>query len=330
MIVLNYRISLLCITFCIGLTLSHAVQAIDPELYQKYQIYKSRQQTTQTDALEQARSALRDGHLETAQHHLETARNLADSPDAVRTLEQQISAEKTRREQERLAQEKHQREAQERLAQENRQREAQERLAQQKQTSTTTSSSSSSAKTTVSASDLDSNLSWGYDAVDIHIPPVYETKLKERGVFFTEYYLETTESQPARTETHYKQVYFAIRLHNPANRTIKVTYKVKAREQFSLDRGVQNTIATGAWALVGAGVAAYLAGDNTNQNITAAGAALGAGYGLSRQQQQNSSFNKEKTFTVSLKAGEESYETGKFPIYQPLSQNPTLEIVSVQ
>jgi len=305
MIVLNYRISLLCITFCIGLTLSHAVQAIDPELYQKYQIYRSRQQTTQTDALEQARSALRDGDLETAQHHLETARNLADSPDAVRALEQQISAEKTRREQ--------------------------ERLAQQKQTSTTTSSSSSSsAKTTVSASDLDSNLSWGYDAVDIHIPPVYETKLKERGVFFTEYYLETTESQPARTETHYKQVYFAIRLHNPANRTIKVTYKVKAREQFSLDRGVQNTIATGAWALVGAGVAAYLAGDNANQNLTAAGAALGAGYGLSRQQQQNSSFNKEKTFTVSLKAGEESYETGKFPIYQPLSQNPTLEIVSVQ
>jgi len=305
MIVLNYRISLLCITFCIGLTLSHAVQAIDPELYQKYQIYRSRQQTTQTDALEQARSALRDGDLETAQHNLETARNLADSPDAVRALEQQISAEKTRREQ--------------------------ERLAQQKQTSTTTSSSSSSsAKTTVSASDLDSNLSWGYDAVDIHIPPVYETKLKERGVFFTEYYLETTESQPARTETHYKQVYFAIRLHNPANRTIKVTYKVKAREQFSLDRGVQNTIATGAWALVGAGVAAYLAGDNANQNLTAAGAALGAGYGLSRQQQQNSSFNKEKTFTVSLKAGEESYETGKFPIYQPLSQNPTLEIVSVQ
>ncbi len=100
---------------CLALALCAPAQAIDAELYQKYQAYKERQQATQGQELEQARAALRSGDLDTAQQHLEIARNLAYAPDAVSALEQEIATEKNRQEQERLAQERLAREQQERL-----------------------------------------------------------------------------------------------------------------------------------------------------------------------------------------------------------------------
>jgi len=58
--------------------------------------------------------------------------------------------------------------------------------------------------------------------------------------------------------------------------------------------------------------------------------AVGGAYGLGSQQQQNEWFAKEKTFTVTLAPGEETYETGKFPVSKRLSESPTLEIVRVE
>lgn len=48
------------------------------------------------------------------------------------------------------------------------------------------------------------------------------------------------------------------------------------------------------------------------------------------QGDDNQWFEKEKTFTVKLDAGGETYETGSFPVNKSLSQSPTLEIVSVK
>jgi hypothetical protein len=116
---------------CLIVAISTPVYAIDSELYQKYRAYKDRQQTTQDQVLRQARTALDNGDLAAAQKHLDTARHLAYAPDEISALEQDIAAEKERREQVRLAEEQRLREEQERIAREQREREEQARLAEQ-------------------------------------------------------------------------------------------------------------------------------------------------------------------------------------------------------
>lgn len=185
----------------------------------------------------------------------------------------------------------------------------------------------------MSRSDLESSLSWGYDSYDIYVPEKYEIQLKERGIFFKEYYLEATQTQPAQTHEVVVNVYFAVKLKNPTNRSVRVTYKIKAREQFSISRAADNTVETGLWALGGA-LAITALGSLSDKRYDADAAKIGAlaggAYGLSRQKQNNEWFDKEKTFMATLAPNEEIYETGKFPVYQKLTNSPTLEIVNVQ
>lgn len=316
----------------IGLMLSSSAQAVDADLYQRYQAYKSRQQSTQNQTLEEARSALKTGDLEVAQKHLDIARNLAYTPEAISALERQIAEEKTRREQEKLAKEKREKEEQERLAKEKKEQEEKTRLAELERDKER--QAKATAKTvSVSRSDLESSLSWGYDSYDIYVPEKYEIQLKERGIFFKEYYLEATQTQPAQTHEVVVNVYFAVKLKNPTNRSVRVTYKIKAREQFSISRAADNTVETGLWALGGAlAITALgsLSDKRYDPDTAKIGALVGGAYGLSRQKQNNEWFDKEKTFTATLAPNEEIYETGKFPVYQKLTNSPTLEIVNVQ
>ncbi len=87
---------------CLTLALCTPAQAIDLQSYRKYQEH---QQTAQAQELELAREALSNGDLDTAQQHLEAARNMAYAPEEIAAVEQQIATERARIEQARRASE---------------------------------------------------------------------------------------------------------------------------------------------------------------------------------------------------------------------------------
>lgn len=300
----------------VGMVLGDGALAIDSELYQKYQMLKSRQQDSQLVALEQARAALQEGDLETAESKLATARHLAYAPDQIAAMEQAIADERDRQEQQRIARAEAERKEKERLARAEARRQASESRA----TASTSTGSGSSGR-------LVSSLDWGYEYNDIYVPPTYESELKRRGIFFPEYYLETRQTMSGYTISDLEKVYFAVKLKNTTNNSMRVTYKISAREQFSVGRAVGTTANAAGWGLVGAALGS-LFGDG-DPDAVKAGAALGGAYGVARQSERNEWFEKSKTFTRTLDPGEEVYETGVFPVSQRLSNSPKLEIISV-
>lgn len=287
----------------VGMVLGDGALAIDSELYQKYQMLKSRQQDSQLVALEQARAALQEGDLETAESKLATARHLAYAPDQIAAMEQAIADERDRQEQQRIAR-----------------AEARRQASESRAAASTSTGSGSSGR-------LVSSLDWGYEYNDIYVPPTYESELKRRGIFFPEYYLETRQTMSGYTISDLEKVYFAVKLKNTTNNSMRVTYKISAREQFSVGRAVGTTANAAGWGLVGAALGS-LFGDG-DPDAVKAGAALGGAYGVARQSERNEWFEKSKTFTRTLDPGEEVYETGVFPVSQRLSNSPKLEIISV-
>jgi hypothetical protein len=314
----GYQFLLLCgaLLACGG-----AVAAVDAELMEQYRAHKARQQAQlvveQEVLLEQARAAVGAGDLNTANARLADLREYGHTPAALAELERQIAAEQDRQEQERRAREE--RERQERIAREERAR--QERLAAAAREQTR----QAEARSRVAS--LESSLNWGYGYNEVYVPPTYETKLRDRGIFFREYYLETTQSTPGFTISDLEKVYFAVRLKNPSDRPVQVTYRITAREEFSVGRAVGTTVNAAGWGFVGAMVGSLLT--DGDRDAMKAGAALGGAYGVGRQAERNEWFEKSKSFTLTLGPGEETYETGIFPVSKRLAQAPTLEIVRV-
>lgn len=289
--------------------------AVDAELMEQYRAHKARQQTQllveQEMALEQARAALSAGDLAAAQSRLADLRAYGYAAAELAVLEDRVKAG-------RRAQEERQR--QERIAREARERAYRARLAAAAREREQT------AAAEVRTGRLISSLDWGYGYDEVHVPPTYETKLKDRGFFFRDYYFETRQKSPGFTVTDLEEVYFAVRLKNPTDQPMRVTYRITAREEFSVGRAVGTTANAAGWGLVGAALGGLLGGD---EDSAKAGAALGGAYGLSRQAERNEWFEKSRTFSVTLKPGQETYETGKFPVSKRLSNAPKLKIVSV-
>lgn len=308
----------------VGLGWCGLAQAVDQELLQRYQ---ARQQVHQSEYLSQARQAALRGDFAEAERQLATARNLAPNPSEVAAVETLIRDGKARVEQERLA-----RLEQERLARESAERERREqeaRLAAERsrqeaarQAQATASSASSSAGG--GAGRLESSLDFNYDYSKVYTPPVYESRLKERGIIFKEYVWETQERMPGYTSSTLERVYFSVRLKNGTGSPMEVSYRIKARERFSVGRTASNATKAGFWAVAGYVVAAGAGVDPE------AGAALGAAGAVAHQAGSNQWFDKTKDFTVTLAPGEERYETGSFPVNKTLSENPSIEILRVR
>ena len=114
----------------VGFACCPSAHAIDRGLYDRYQGYKQYQQRSQQEVLKLARKAARDWDFDTAEEHLNAARNMAYAPDEIRAEEQLIADNRTAKaEQERR--EREEAERQRREAEEQRQRQEQERRAAQ-------------------------------------------------------------------------------------------------------------------------------------------------------------------------------------------------------
>ena len=297
----------------LGLLVSHPIWAIDSDLYERYNAYKSHQQTKQVEELGRARSEANAGNFAEAEWHLEAARNMAYSPDEIRSVENLIAEERQRRE--RLAREE--RERKERLAEE--ERRAREAVARAK------AAGDAGSTRTASRSAVDSKLNWGYDYRSLYIPPTYRARLEKYDTLFsTKYVWVMTEDLPGYTTSNLESLYFSVRLKNNSGEKKRVRYKISAREKVSISRAAGNIWEGAIFALAGAGLASWLDEDPK------AGAALGAGAAMGMQHSNNRWFNKEKTFTTVLDPHEESYETGRFPVNKTLSEEPKLSILSVE
>lgn len=158
------------------------------------------------------------------------ARHLAYAPDEIGAVERQLA--ETR---ERLAREE--RERQERIAQEVRERQAHIAVA-------------NAASSTTAAAAIESSLDWDYSYNKVYVPAAYETRLRESGIWFKEYSLETSQKYAGFTSSTLEKVYFSVRLRNPASHAVQVTYKIKAREQFSVGKALGNTTKAGFWGVM--------------------------------------------------------------------------------
>lgn len=171
-------------------------------------------------------------------------------------------------------------------------------------------------------------LTWDYNYSSIDIPPSYRTELKEEGIFFKDYYWETTQDTPGYTVTDLQDIYFSIRIQNKANHPVRVKFEVTALEKFSVIKTAGKVIKTGIWGAVGAAAAAYVT--DGDEDAIKAGAALGATASYASQVNNNELFTKQKSFTENLGPNEIKYVTGKFPLSKHLEEYPKIKILSVR
>lgn len=287
--------------------------AVDRERFKQLKAAK------QQRLLNEAKKAAAIEDVGGAEQLLEAAERASYNPEAVGEVKEYVDDQRTV-----LAErERREREERERIArlerEEREQKERQRRERKERERKIAASTVASATK-----EDVNAKLSWDYSSRNIYVPPTYKTERRMEGWPFPEYVWETKVDRPSYSYSDLEKVYFSVRLKNTTNSSRRVTYRITARERFSVSKVVGNTFATALMAFAGGVVADALDVDFS------IGAAAGAGYELSNQQRNDAWFQKTRSFTVTLNPFEERFESGSFRVKKSLVNSPQLQIVKVE